>query len=105
MAPTDDAEKINSKLHGPHVFKQHLRSTKKENLIESIGVVSAKCPPKVKLELFTTLECQNWGELYVPWLRGYWGFYSSRELISFPWFRSLFLIRILMNVFYRTLSL
>ena len=40
-------------------WKQYLRNTKKEDLIESIGVVPAKYPPKVKLELLTTLECQS----------------------------------------------
>ena len=30
---------------------------KRKDLIESNGVVSAKYPPKVKLELLTTLEC------------------------------------------------
>ena len=39
---------------------------KRENPTESTDIVSAKYPPKVKLELFTTLECQNWGELCVP---------------------------------------
>ena len=40
-------------------WKQYLRNTKKEDLTESIGVVPAKYPPKVKLELLTTLECQS----------------------------------------------
>ena len=46
--------------------KQYLRNTKREDLTESTGVVSAKYPLKVKLELLTTVECQNWGELCVP---------------------------------------
>ena len=46
--------------------KQYLRNTKREDLTESIGVVSIKYPSKVKLELLTTLECQNWGELCLP---------------------------------------
>ena len=46
--------------------KQYLHNTKREDLTESIGVVLAKYPPKVKLELLTTLECQSWGELCVP---------------------------------------
>ena len=42
-------------------FKQNLRNRNKEDLIESIGVVPAKYPPKVKLErISTTLECQSW---------------------------------------------
>jgi len=36
--------------------KQHLYNTKIEDLTESIGVVPAKYPPKVKLEFLTILE-------------------------------------------------
>ena len=39
--------------------KQYLHNTKREDLIESIGMVLAKYPLKVKLELFTTLEYQS----------------------------------------------
>ena len=39
--------------------KQYLRNTKREDLAESIGVVSAKYPPKVKLEFLITLEYQS----------------------------------------------
>ena len=46
--------------------KQYLRNTKREDLTESTGVVPVKYPLKVKLELFTTLECQNLGELCLP---------------------------------------
>ena len=37
--------------------KQYLRNTKREDLTESTGVVLAKYPLKVKLEILTTLEC------------------------------------------------
>ena len=37
--------------------QRHLHNTKKEDLTESTGVVPAKYPPKVKLELLITLEC------------------------------------------------
>ena len=37
--------------------QRHLHNTKKKDLTKSIGVVPAKYPPKVKLELLTTLEC------------------------------------------------
>ena len=37
--------------------KQYLHNTKREDLTKSTGVVPAKYVPKVKLELFTTLEC------------------------------------------------
>ena len=35
----------------------HLHNTKRKDLTESTGVVLAEYPPKVKLELLTTLEC------------------------------------------------
>ena len=57
--------KIVSKLHNPHVLKQHLYNTKREDLTKNTGMVPAKYPPNVKLEFLTTLECQNWGELCV----------------------------------------
>ena len=58
MVPTDDAWKITSEVHGKHAIQRHLRNTKKkEDLTESSGVVPAKYPPNVKLELLTTLEC------------------------------------------------
>ena len=56
-APTDDAVKITSELHDPITRKSHLHNKKKKDLTESTGVVPAKYPPKVKLELFSTLEC------------------------------------------------
>ena len=46
--------------------KQYLHSIKREDLIESTGVMLVKYPLKVKLELLTILECQNLGELCVP---------------------------------------
>ena len=72
---------------------------RKEDLIENTSVVPAKYPPKVKLELLTTLECQSWGELYVPVFWGSLGFYSSVEPISYAYATSLFLIgKIFINV-------
>ena len=53
----DDAWKITSEVHGKHAIQRHLRNTKRKDLTESSGVVSAKYPPKVKLELLATLEC------------------------------------------------
>ena len=46
-------------------LKQYLHN-KKRRLAKSTGVVPAKYPLKVKLELLTTLEYQSWGELCVP---------------------------------------
>ena len=56
-APTDDAWKITSEVHNKHAIQRHLHNTKRKDLTESTGVVPAKYPPKVKLELLTTLEC------------------------------------------------
>ena len=63
----DDAEK-STVSHTASRARNNTCTIKREDLTESIGVVSAKHPPKVKLELLNTLECQNWGELCVPWL-------------------------------------
>ena len=57
MALTDDAWKITSEVHGKHAIQRHLRNTKRKDLTESTGVVPAKYPSKVKLELLATLEC------------------------------------------------
>ena len=53
----DDAWKINREVCGKHAIQRHLHNTKREDLTESTGVVPAEYPPKVKLELLTTLEC------------------------------------------------
>ena len=54
----DDAEnKVTSELHDTHTLEIAPAQHKREDLAESIGVVPAKYPPKVKLELLTTLEC------------------------------------------------
>ena len=37
--------------------QQYLHNRKREDLTESIGMVPAEYPSKVKLELLTTLEC------------------------------------------------
>ena len=62
----DDAEKSTVSYMVLTCSKQHLHNTKREDLAESTGVVLAKYPPKVKLELLTILECQNWGKLCIP---------------------------------------
>ena len=79
---------------------------KRQDLIESTGVVLAKYLPKVKLESFTTLECQSWVELCVPVFWGSLGFYSSVESNSYACATSLFHIgkifingRIFQNLF------
>ena len=57
----DDAEKSTVSHTVLTCSKQHLHNTKREDLTESTGVVPAKYPPKIKLELLTILECQSWG--------------------------------------------
>ena len=52
--PTNDAVKITSELHDPRTLET-ITYKKKDNLIESIGVVPAKYPPNVKLNLFSQL--------------------------------------------------
>ena len=56
-APTDDARKSIVSYTANTRSQRHLHNTKREDLTESIGVVPAKYPPKVKLEFFTILEC------------------------------------------------
>ena len=54
--PTDETVNLTSELHDSNAQVNHLRKKKKEkDLAESIGVVSAEYPPKVKLELFLQL--------------------------------------------------
>ena len=53
----DDAEKSSVSYTTLTCSKQCLHNTKREDLAESTGVVPAKYPPKVKLELLTTLKC------------------------------------------------
>ena len=43
--------------------RQHLQNRIKEDLVESIGVVSAKYPPKVKLENFHNSKVSELGEI------------------------------------------
>ena len=56
-APTDDAWKITTEVHGKHAIQRHLHNTKRKDLTESTGAVPTKYLPKVKLELLSTLEC------------------------------------------------
>ena len=53
----DEALNLTSKLHDPNARVNHLRKKekKKKDLAESTGVVPAKYPPNVKLELFSQL--------------------------------------------------
>ena len=65
MASTNDAEKSTGSHTASHA-QNNTCKMKRKDLTESIGVVSAKYSPKVKLELLTTLEYQSGGELFVP---------------------------------------
>ena len=49
----DDVVNLTSELHGSNAQMNHL--CKRNDLTESTGVVPAKYPPKVKLELFSQL--------------------------------------------------
>ena len=55
MALIDDAEKSIVSHTVLMCLKQYLHNTKREDLPESTGVVSANYPSKVKLGLLTTL--------------------------------------------------
>jgi len=53
---------------------------------------------KSSQDVFTTLECQSWGELFVPAFWGSLGFYSGVELNYYACVASLFHIgKILIN--------
>ena len=51
----DDAEMITNRSRSTRTLKVDLQNKITEDLTESTGVVSAKYPPKVKLELFSQL--------------------------------------------------
>ena len=55
-APTDDAVNLTSELHNPNAQVNHLHKRRKQkDLAEGTGMVPAKYPPKVKLEIFSQL--------------------------------------------------
>ena len=55
-APTDDAVNLTSELHNPNAQVNHLHKRRKQkDLTEGTGVVLAKYPPMVKLEIFSQL--------------------------------------------------
>ena len=108
--PLDDAEKSTVSHTVLTCSKQYLHNTKRENLGKSTGVVPTKYPPNVKLKLFTTLECQNWGKLCVPQLVRVLGLLQQQRVDifslvqkSFPYrspykriLRNPFLVRVLL---------
>ena len=52
----DDAVNLTSEKHNPNAQMNHLHNRRKQkDLAEGTGVVSAKYPPKVKLEIFSQL--------------------------------------------------
>ena len=56
MAPTDDAVNLISEKHDPYAQISHLHKRRKQkDLAEGTGVVPAKYPLKVKLEIFSQL--------------------------------------------------
>ena len=55
-APTDDAVNLTNEKHDPNAQMNHLQKEEnKKDLAEGTGVVPAKYPPKVKLEIFSQL--------------------------------------------------
>ena len=51
---TDDTVNLTSEKHDPNAQINHLQKEKnKKDLAEGTGVVPAKYPPKVKLEIFS----------------------------------------------------
>ena len=54
MVPIDDAVNLTSEKHDPNAQMNHLHKRRKQkDLAGGTGVVSAKYPPKVKLEIFS----------------------------------------------------
>ena len=51
----DDAENNTSKSHGPRTLLMAPAQQEETILVEGIGVVPAKCSPKIKSELFSLL--------------------------------------------------
>ena len=88
----DDAEKsLMSHTVLPR-SQQHLHNKKrKPNIEHRCGVGQIPSEGQVRT-FFTTLECQSWGELCVPFSKGLWGFYSSIEPTSITCITSLFLM-------------
>lgn len=103
---TDDAGNLpTSESHVPRMIANDTYTTKRNNLAVGTGVVPAKHPPKVKLEIFSLLQSAREGKLCVPWFVRVLGFLQQRGLTlfsleqkSFP-YRSL-LGRILRNPFH-----
>ena len=56
MAPIDDAVNLTNEKHDLNAQMNHLHKRRKQkDLAEGTGVVPAKYPPKVKLEIFSQL--------------------------------------------------
>ena len=54
--PTDDAVNLTSEKHNPNAQMNHLHKRRKQkDLTDGIGVMPAKYPPNVKLEIFSQL--------------------------------------------------
>ena len=60
----DDAVNLTSEKHDPNAQMSHLHKRKKQkDLAEGIGVVLAKYPPKVKLEIFSQFYSARKGSI------------------------------------------
>ena len=56
MTGSDDAVNLTNEKHDPYAQISHLHKRRKQkDLAEGTGVVPAKYPPKVKLEIFSQL--------------------------------------------------
>ena len=54
--PTDDTVNLTNEKHDPNAQMSHLHKRRKQkDLAEGTGVVPAKYPPNVKLEIFSQL--------------------------------------------------
>ena len=68
-APTDDAEDITNKLHGPCALLLTPAQREKRIFAECTGVVPVKYPPKIKSELFSLLWSAREGKIMRTFLR------------------------------------
>ena len=104
----DDAEKITSEPHGPHVLLTRTCTIQKLKTLRGVPVWYRPNTLRRSSQrnlLFTTLEYQSWGELCLPWFVRVLVFLQQQGLIPFSWSRSLFLIGVFLGVFCRILSI
>ena len=74
----DEAENTTSKSHDPRALLMAPAQQEETIFVECTGVVPAKCPPKMKSELFSLLQSAREGKLCVHFFVMVLGFYNSR---------------------------